>query len=166
MASLLVRTTSPSLRESADDACGDDHLVRGQRSMRLTRIERVDGLHLVSAIGKRSNRPNLSLGEDLGALRFGEVEVVLVETVLGAVGTTGQAAAAARACRADRTRAAKEWIPYALPRLAKEDALGHRAKCVCCAHRARGRLEPFVHLAVIGVGDNPEHPGRGVVGAR
>src|SRR5581483_5908824 len=88
----------------------EHHLARPHRALRVTQAGRLLDGQLVAAAASRVERAHVGdarLGEDLGAPLLGQVEVVLVEGVLGAVPAADHASAAEGAARSPRALAAE-----------------------------------------------------------
>src|SRR5690606_31750654 len=74
---------------------------------------------------------------------FGQIQIVPVEAVLGAMGTAGNASTAQVAAAAQRALAVEKGINQTI-RIAEVDSLWHRAEAVRRAHALRRLLQPVV----------------------
>ena len=118
----------------------------------------------VSAAGQRLDQVDVRLGDHLRAALLGEVEVVLVERVLGAGATADHAAAAERAPGAARALAAEVRVVGLDVGLAEVDAHRGGVECVPEAAPLGNAPQRLVAGAEARARHRAEHPpGGGVV---
>src|SRR5690606_20218872 len=145
--------------QAAEHPGGDYHPRRIQTAQRMAAAAQVHPVALAPA----ADMADPGLAEYLHAQLTGQVQVVEIQAVLGALGTAADAAATQVAATALRAPASEVRVRYR--RLGTEvDALGHRPIAVRHAEGRGGLLQPFVLAALIGVVGHSEHlPGTPVV---